>query len=52
MKNEMIANALGYNKYLKRKDLEKLSFTKLLGFVQPLDRIDFIKRINKDESYE
>ena len=52
MKQEMINNAMGFNKHLNRKELERLSFTKLLGFVHPLDRQDFIKRINLGESYE
>ena len=52
MKQEMINNAMGYNKYLNRKELETYSFNKLLCFVHPLDRQDFIKRINLGESYE
>jgi hypothetical protein len=47
IREEMICNAIGHNKYLTREYLRKKRTRTLLAFCHPLEREQYVKRLNQ-----
>jgi hypothetical protein len=47
LRNEMIQNAIAYNKYLSSEYLDKFLTIRLFTWTHPRDRMEFAKRYQK-----
>lgn len=47
IRKEMYCNIRGYNKYLTREYLETFTIEELLANCHPVDRIDFIHKLER-----